>query len=79
MKKIVLLFGAIAIMSTASIAGNHNESDLTINTEVSKVEWVGKKVTGEHTGGISIKEGSVHLHDGKLTTGTVVMLSLIHI
>jgi polyisoprenoid-binding protein YceI len=39
----------------------------------SKVEWIGKKVTGAHDGTINVKEGAIVLHDGKLVGGTVVV------
>ena len=52
---------------------NHNHSTLTVNTKVSSVDWVGKKVSGQHTGGISIKEGAIHLHDGHLSGGKIVI------
>lgn len=63
---------ALGGFTTKSFA-NHNESNLTINTKVSNVDWIGKKVTGQHTGTIGIKEGNLHFHDGHLDGGKVVI------
>lgn len=54
-------------------ANAHNNEELEINTAVSKVEWVGKKVAGKHNGQVTIKEGVIHLHDGKLSKAKVVI------
>ncbi|MES2487953.1 MAG: YceI family protein [Bacteroidota bacterium] len=49
-----------------------------ISTSKSTIAWVGKKVTGQHSGNVSFKEGSLTLKDGKLTGGnlTVDMTSI---
>lgn len=74
MKKSLIILSAIAGISLSSFTlNNHNEGELTLNTEVSKVEWIGKKVTGQHNGTINIQEGTLHLHDGKMETGKVVI------
>lgn len=39
----------------------------------SKVEWIGKKVTGAHDGTIHVKEGTIVFNDGKLTGGKVIV------
>ena len=44
-----------------------------INTSSSKIEWVGKKVTGQHSGTISFKEGSLVFKGKKLTGGSFVV------
>ena len=63
---------AIGGLTTKSLA-KHNESNLTINTKVSNVDWTGKKVAGQHTGTINIKEGNLHFHDGHLDGGKVII------
>ncbi|PCJ27242.1 MAG: lipid-binding protein [Flavobacteriales bacterium] len=66
--------GIIALTCiTAKSFANHNESDLTINTKVSSVDWVGKKVVGQHAGTINIKEGTLHLHNGVLDGGKIII------
>lgn len=45
--------------------------DIKVNTEASTIEWVGKKVTGQHNGTIQLKEGTLSMDDsGNLTGGT---------
>ncbi len=39
----------------------------------SKIDWIGKKVTGAHNGSIAIKDGSFTLTDGKLTGGKFII------
>lgn len=41
-----------------------------IDTKTSTINWVGKKVTGEHSGTISFKDGSLTWAKGKLTGGS---------
>jgi polyisoprenoid-binding protein YceI len=78
-KKILLLSLLVLTAFSPALFANHNHSDLKINTEVSTVNWVGKKVSGQHNGTIKIKEGALNLHDGNLSGGTIVidMASLI--
>lgn len=45
----------------------------SVDTSKSKVVWLGKKVTGEHTGTVSVKSGNLEMTEGKLTGGEVVM------
>jgi len=49
-----------------------------INTSKSSIAWVGKKVTGQHTGTVNFKEGSLTWKDGKVVAGnfTVDMTSI---
>ncbi len=44
-----------------------------VNTEKSQVEWLGKKVTGEHKGTIKIKSGELEMKDGELSGGKIVI------
>jgi polyisoprenoid-binding protein YceI len=44
-----------------------------INTSDSKIEWVGTKVTGYHTGTIPLKEGDVFVKNGDVVGGSFVM------
>lgn len=52
--------------------------DKKISLTASKISWVGKKVTGEHTGTINFKDGVLNFKNGKLTGGnfTVDMNSI---
>ena len=74
MKKTILSL-SLAVLTILSVnAGNNeNHENLTINTKISSVNWVGKKVSGEHSGTINIKEGSLHLHDGNVASGKIII------
>jgi polyisoprenoid-binding protein YceI len=39
----------------------------------SRIDWIGRKVTGAHNGTIEVKEGSFLLNDGQVTEGQVVI------
>lgn len=47
--------------------------DKKINTSKSNISWVGKKVTGQHSGTINFKEGVLNFKNGKLTGGNFVV------
>ncbi|MFK7952804.1 MAG: YceI family protein [Ekhidna sp.] len=48
--------------------------DVTVDTKASSVEWLGKKVTGQHNGTVQLKEGSLSMDEsGNLTGGTFTM------
>lgn len=49
-------------------ASNKGEK-LNLVLSESKLEWLGKKVTGQHNGTIDIKSGDLYLDNGKLTGG----------
>lgn len=49
-------------------ASNKGEK-LNLVLSESKLEWSGKKVTGQHNGTIDIKNGDLYLDNGKLTGG----------
>ncbi len=50
-----------------------------VNTEKSRVEWTGKKLTGSHEGTINIKDGSLTFKNGTLTDGmfTIDMKTIV--
>ena len=47
-------------------------SDLKVDTNASKVEWIGTKVSGYHTGSINIKNGTLRAVGDSLTGGNFV-------
>jgi polyisoprenoid-binding protein YceI len=49
-----------------------------VNAEKSTIKWVGKKVTGEHSGTVNLKEGNLIFKGNKLAGGnfTVEMTSM---
>jgi len=74
MKKAVLslafaiVFGS-ALMATTPINGEKKE----VKTESSKVTWKAYKVTGSHTGSITLKEGALMFEDNVLSGGEFVV------
>jgi len=44
-----------------------------IESAKSRIDWIGKKVTGAHNGTIDVKEGTLLVTDGKLSGGTIVI------
>ncbi|KLT68316.1 MULTISPECIES: YceI family protein [Flavobacterium] len=67
----IALFVAVASVSV-------NAQTKKIDVKASTIKWVGKKVTGEHSGTVNFKEGAVVLKGKKLVGGsfTVDMNSL---
>lgn len=55
-------------LTTSVFAGTQK-----VDTAKSTVKWLGKKVTGEHSGTIGIKEGALEVNGGKVTGGKVVI------
>jgi polyisoprenoid-binding protein YceI len=71
LKSIALAFVAFA---TLTVSAQTKKIDATKST----IEWVGKKVTGQHNGTVNFKDGAVVLKKNKLVGGsfTVDMTSL---
>lgn len=44
-----------------------------LNLEKSKIYWLGKKVTGEHSGELLLKSGTVQLAKGRVVSGSFVV------
>ncbi|HRI00036.1 MAG TPA: YceI family protein [Saprospiraceae bacterium] len=67
-------FYAIALIFSVSLLAfkvNPKEKvfKIPVNTKTSTVSWLGKKVTGQHSGNVSLQSGSVEFSTGKLKTG----------
>lgn len=67
MKKFLLLSLSVLALAAASFTV---ADTYTVNTATSNIVWKGYKVTGEHTGNVKVKSGSLTLTDGKLTGGS---------
>lgn len=50
--------------------GDGTQATYKVDASASKVEWLGKKVTGEHNGVVNMKSGSFDYDGGTLTGGT---------
>lgn len=56
-----------------NVNGNKVGEKWTVNTSSSKIEWIGTKVSGYHTGEIPVKSGEMYVDNGNVTGGTFVM------
>jgi len=88
MKRVLVLAGMSAFLLASCVGNPDGEKaettdaaavaaaegqQLTVSTDASSIIWNGKKVTGEHTGDVKIKEGYVTVSGGKLTGGKIVV------
>ena len=72
MKKNLFYLGSLVILSAFLMSATMKKQKpvtLNVNTSISKIGWLGKKVVGQHSGQISIKSGQVTLQEGKITGG----------
>jgi polyisoprenoid-binding protein YceI len=74
MKKQILFAAlSIAAIGFSAFTTKEGNSTMSVNVSESKVVWLGKKVTGEHTGNINLKSGDLVINDGKLSGGSFVV------
>ena len=66
----VSLFAFTAV--SAADGNKVKATNLKVDASKSELTWTGKKVTGEHTGKIALKEGTVTMDGAKLTGGKFV-------
>ncbi len=64
---------SILVVALIMVMGLSNAQNKQVDVKLSKVTWIGKKVTGEHTGGISFKSASLEMKDKKLVGGVFVI------
>ncbi len=62
---------AAAITAFAFTTPKKNVTTYTIDTKATTVTWLGKKVTGQHEGKISISKGTIINDHNTITRGTV--------
>lgn len=69
---------ALLISALIAFSGNGEAEKVKVDVNASKVNWVGKKVTGQHNGSIALKGGRLEIEDGVLTGGlfTIDMTSI---
>lgn len=89
MKRRLLALGAVALFlascagnpegkrsetsEAAEVVTAEGAAELAVDTAASEVRWTGSKVTGNHTGTIKIKSGSLTFEDTTLTGGSFVL------
>jgi len=73
MKKIVGLLGIALFSISVAVAGQKDaaQSTLKVDTKASKVYWNAKKVTGEHSGVLSVADGTVYVQGEKVTGANI--------
>ncbi len=64
---------ALITFSSASVLAKGSSSSavkaIAVNTEKSSINWVGKKVLGQHNGKVKIQSGTINAKNGVLTGG----------
>jgi polyisoprenoid-binding protein YceI len=73
MKKLTLILGVILGLTFIQSNAQEGAKTYSVDRKGSNIEWLGEKVTGEHKGNISPKEGTVLMTDGKLTSVNLTM------
>jgi polyisoprenoid-binding protein YceI len=71
MKTKILSIAIVALVVTAAFTILQKE--VKVDTKSSQIEWVGKKVTGQHNGIVNIKEGALEMEEGQVTGGSFVI------
>jgi len=74
MKKSIFSFAILATLVVFAISNLSAQTVYSIDAATSKSIWLGKKVQGQHTGGITIKSGEITVDkDLKITKAEVVI------
>jgi polyisoprenoid-binding protein YceI len=72
MRKFLLAFAVAGLITNITLAGNENKdksATYKVNTTTSTVQWIGKKLTGEHNGVINMTQGNLEITNNKVTGG----------
>lgn len=73
-KSIGLVLGILLVASSAFAANKESKKgSFEIDTKASKVYWTGKKVTGEHTGYLSVANGTVQVENNAVVGAALTM------
>jgi polyisoprenoid-binding protein YceI len=78
MRSLLLSLLFITAYVGTSVAGNPGDEYQKVNPASSSIAWTAKKVTGQHSGTVMVKEGSLQVKKGALTGGhlTIDMTSI---
>jgi polyisoprenoid-binding protein YceI len=71
--KLILTLAALGSIMLMSFSPVLESKTYKVDTENSVLSWVGKKVTGKHTGELRLKSGKFQFTDGKLSGGDFVI------
>jgi polyisoprenoid-binding protein YceI len=72
MKVFNLLF-TVLFLALASFDMPMEITSYNVDTGESKILWTGRKIGGEHTGSIQVREGKLDMNNGRLTGGSFVI------
>jgi polyisoprenoid-binding protein YceI len=61
------------ILSSSAMSFIEKGTEFKIDKQQTKVEWIGRKVTGKHSGNISVAEGNLVMEGQKIKGGTIIM------
>jgi polyisoprenoid-binding protein YceI len=80
MKRITLSLLAIALVATSFAKGSKKSESFKVDASKSSVNWLAKKVTGQHNGTITISNGTLSLANDKIVGGKfeIDMTSIIN-
>jgi len=67
------LTAIVALVISSAFATTEPIKKITIDTDQSSVSWVGKKVTGKHTGTLGFQEGYLEMDGDNITGGMFVV------
>lgn len=62
-----------AVLAVTTLTGAYAADSYKVDPQTSKVTYVGKKVTGQHTGNVTVKSGNLVVDGDKLSGGEVVV------
>lgn len=71
-----IILALVALLTTNMWAKGSSSTSVkstTINTEKSTIDWIGKKVLGQHNGKVKIQSGTINTKNGVLTGGNFVI------
>ena len=63
----------IAVFLLLSTGFLHAQNEVSIDLKKSNITWLGKKVTGSHTGTINLSEGNLKYENGRIAGGYFVI------
>lgn len=86
-KEFIVMMGLLAFISCTNapksdkaktteakeVNEDRNGQKWRLNVSDSKVEWIGTKVTGYHTGIVPLKNGEIYVNNSEVTGGKIVM------
>lgn len=70
MKKILIILVSIFIFSNES---NSQSNSIELNPETTIIQWIGRKVVGEHNGKIKIQKGQINVNGDAIVGGMFIV------